>query len=236
MEAWFSHWTSAAVHKIWGKIYMGDYPRINVFAWGKEAASENPNAGASHGGGSGGWIGGDSQAKGARGGGGPSGVYGVVPAGEDSAVGNRNCDVFQEKGEGMEVDGSQGNDIVQNDRDNAHENDEGVYNGSTVGGYQVAAEELEAKDIQEDVNVQNNNVNGSVEPNGEIVSKNCDGSNHGNVNVDDVENLSGSKGGDRDQNIGDNVCGLDDHKEEDPSAGVEGDDREAEKPYAAAPD
>ncbi len=43
MAASFYHCTSAALYKIDGKFFMGEYPGINVFAWGKGGTANNRN-------------------------------------------------------------------------------------------------------------------------------------------------------------------------------------------------
>ncbi len=45
MAASFYHCTSPAVFKVGDKIYMGNYPGIDVFAWGKGGTANNPNDG-----------------------------------------------------------------------------------------------------------------------------------------------------------------------------------------------
>jgi len=41
MAASFYHCTSAALYKIDGNFFMGEYPGINVFAWGKGGTANN---------------------------------------------------------------------------------------------------------------------------------------------------------------------------------------------------
>ncbi len=51
MAASFYHCTSAALYNIDGKFFMGEYPGINVFAWGKGGTANNQNGNCAGGGG-----------------------------------------------------------------------------------------------------------------------------------------------------------------------------------------
>lgn len=58
MASSFYHCTSVAVYKIGEKIYVGNYPGIDVFSWGKSGSAVPPNHGGNDGGRAGGGGGG----------------------------------------------------------------------------------------------------------------------------------------------------------------------------------